>query len=76
MVFYGRPAHLRHFGPLDMGGARTVTSFAADADLGPGGMVGVGCEIVVFLEVGGVAFGTHAIPVLALPGPIQPILGV
>ena len=53
-----------------------MAGFAADIDVRPGGLVRVGLNIVVFLQVGGMARGAHAVPVHGCIGPILPVFRV
>ena len=41
--------------------------------LKPGGRITFGLQIVSFLQLGGMALGTHAVPGLCPPGPVQPV---
>ena len=61
--------------PGDVSGAGTMTGLARHIHVGPGGCVGVGRQVVVLLQVGGVAVGAHVVPGLVAPGPVQPIAG-
>ncbi len=72
-VFHRRPGHVRKLGPLHMPGSGAVAGFAADVDVRPGGLVRVGLDVVVLLEVGGMARGAHPVPVQGRVGPILPV---
>ena len=76
IVFHLGPGHVRQFGPFHMTRSGTVTGLAAHIDVRPGGLIGIGLDIVVFFQIGGMAFGTHAVPVLSGIGPVQPVLRV
>ncbi len=52
-----------------------MACFAGDINLRPGGVISFFVVGIVFSQVGGVAFGTHVIPVLSNPGPVQYIPG-
>jgi hypothetical protein len=55
--------------------ARTVAGFATHTDLRPGRPVGLVVRVIVLAQVRGVTFGTHGVPVLAVVGPIEPVVG-
>jgi hypothetical protein len=57
-----------------MGGTGPVAGLAADIDLEPGRVEGLGFGIVVFFQIGGMAFGAHTVPVLSAAGPAQPVV--
>ncbi len=50
-----------------------MAGLAAHIDIRPGGFVGLGLDVVVFLEVGRMALSAHAVPVLARVGPVEPV---
>lgn len=54
-------------------GSGAMTGFTAYINFGIRGMIAVGLIIVVFLKIGRMAFGTHAVPVLGLVGPVKPV---
>ena len=56
--------------------SRSVASFASHVDFRPGRLVGICFDVIILFQVGGVALGTHAVPVLTGIGPIQPVLWV
>ncbi len=58
-------------GQFDVQAARPVTRLATDVDLRPGGMITIGRQVVVLLQIGRVAVGTHVVPVLQRPRPMQ-----
>ena len=75
-VLHRRPGHVGQLGPLHVPRPRAVAGLAADADVRPGGPVGVGLHVEVLPEVGGVARRAHPVPVLRRVGPVQPVLRV
>ena len=58
-------------GPGEVIGTRTVTGFAGDIDFGPGGVKAVELRIVILMQVRGMTFGAHVIPVLLQAGPVE-----
>src|SRR5262245_175967 len=50
---------------------RTMTRFAADADLGPVRLKSIGNTVVRFAQTGGMAVRAHEVPVLRRPRPVQ-----
>src|SRR5215831_8359505 len=58
-----------------MPGTGSVARLAGHMDIGPAGRVTIGGEVVVLLQIGGVATGALVIPGLVAPGPMQPIAG-
>ena len=63
-------------GPGDVPRARTVARLAGHVEVGPGGCIGVGGEVEVLLQIGGVAIGALVIPGLVAPGPVQWVAGL
>ena len=70
-----RAPHRRHLGPGDVARAGAVAGLAGDVHLRPGGRVGVALRVVALDQVGRVALGAHAVPVLAVARPVQPVGG-
>ena len=66
-------AHRRHLGPRHVPRAGAVARLAAHVDLRPRGLVGVGLRVEALDEVGGVALGAHAVPVLGVARPVEPV---
>ena len=62
--------------PGQMVASRAMACFASDIDIAPRSRKRIGARGVVFLQVGRVALGTHVIPVLISPGPMQRIVRV
>jgi hypothetical protein len=56
------PGHVR--------GTSAVAGFAADADLGPGGVVAVACRVIAALQPGRMAGRAHEVPILVAAGPV------
>ena len=56
-----------------MGAARAVTGLAADAELAPGRMVGVGGQVESLAQIGNVAIDAHEVRRLLDAGPVQGI---
>ncbi len=67
------PAHRRHLRPRHVSRAGAVAGLAAHVDLRPRGPVGVGLRVVPLDQVRGVALGAHAVPVLAVARPVEPV---
>ena len=63
-------------GPDDMSGTRTVAGLTDHIEICPACCIGVRGEIVVLLQIGGVAIGTLVIPGLVAPGPVQRVVGL
>ena len=61
-------------GPGNVLGAGPVAGLAGHIDLRPGGREGLRGGIVVLLQIRGMAFRAHAVPVLAGFGPVQLIV--
>ena len=58
-------------GQLDMQATGAVAGFATNVDFREGGFISVGGQVVIFLQIGRMAFGTHGVPVLRKAGPMQ-----
>ena len=63
-------------GQLDVDAPRPVARLAAHVDFKEGRVVGVGCQVVVLLQIGRVALGAHGVPVLGHAGPVQRVVGL
>jgi len=50
-----------------------VAGLAADVDLGPGRVVGAALGVEALDEVGRMALGAHAVPVLGVARPVEPV---
>ena len=59
--------------PVEVSGSRPVASLAADADLRPRRMEGIGARVEVLQHVRRVAVRALVIPVLVDAGPVQPV---
>jgi hypothetical protein len=70
----GTASSLYFFSPVDMFRSGSVTGFTTYINFRPGSMVGLFTVGIVFSQVGGVALGTHVIPVLRDPGPVKYII--
>ena len=53
-----------------------MARLAAHVYVRPGGIVGIAIRIVILLQVGGVAFGAHTVPVLGRICPVEPVIGL
>ena len=53
-----------------------MAGLTADVDFTPVGLITLVSRIVCFYKVGGVTFGTHAVPVLVGPGPVKRVAGL
>jgi len=71
----GTASRLHLSGPVDMLRSGTMTRFARYIDFGPCRVICFFSIGVVLSQVGGVALGTHVVPVLGYPCPVQYIFG-
>jgi hypothetical protein len=58
-----------------MAGAGAVASLASDVDIGPASGIGIGGEIIVLLQIGGMAARALIVPGLVAPGPMEAVAG-
>ncbi len=72
-VLHLGPGHRGLVGPRRVAGARSVAGLAADHDLRPGRLEGVGGRIVALADGRRVAVRAHGVPVLRLARPVQPV---
>ncbi len=72
-VLEGRPAGRRRFGPGHVARAGTMAGLAAHVDLGPRRRVGVRLRVEALDQVRGVALRAHAVPVLPVARPVEPV---
>ncbi len=75
VVLQRRPGHRRDLRPVDMARAGSVARLAAHVDLRPRGRVRLRLEVVALYQVGRMALGAHAVPVLGALRPVQPVVG-
>src|SRR5271166_5651922 len=62
-------------GPGDVERAGAVARLAAHVEIGPAGPIAIGGEVVVLLQIGGMAVGALVVPGLVAAGPVQWIAG-
>jgi hypothetical protein len=62
-------------GPGDVVGARAVARLAGDVYIGPAGGVGIRSEIIVLLQIRGMAARALIVPGLVSPGPMEAVTG-
>ena len=76
VVEIDRQARTSGAGPCtgDVARCRTMASLTADVYFRPRGLEGFAFHAVVFLQIGGMTFGAHVVPVLFTSGPVQWIL--
>ena len=67
------PAHFRGLSPSHMPISWAVACFTAHIYFRPGRLKLIGGYIISFFQICRMAFRTHTVPVLALPGPMEPV---
>ena len=53
-----------------------MARLARDVEIGPAGRIGIGGEVVVLLQIGGMATGALVVPGLVAAGPVQWVTGL